>query len=110
MWIKWRRAGAEVAFQGEDGFRIDRSTPMAPSSRPRERGSASWPSSRSSCECLLCELELQRADVKRVTHLGIVERGEAKFVSTVQIVELDVVLAAGHKFARQHDAPLAVVP
>src|SRR5262245_44696032 len=80
---------------------------MARGSWPRER---SWPSSRSSCECLLCELELQRADVKRVAHLGIVERGEAELVRAVQIVELDVVLAAGHKLARQYDAPLAVVP
>src|SRR5262245_51936 len=40
----------------------------------------------------------------------MVERGEAKLVTTVQIVELDVVLAAGHKLARQHDAPFAVVP
>src|SRR5262245_31775345 len=103
-----RRGGG--CFSGEDGFRIDRSTPMAPSSRPRERGSASWPSSRSSCECLLCELELQRADVKRVTHLGIVKGGEAELVGAVQIVELDVILAAGHKLARQYDAPLAVAP
>jgi len=49
---------------------------------------------------LLCELELQGAKMDRVAHLGIVERGQAKLVRAAQIVELDVVLAAGHKLAR----------
>src|SRR6516162_8527624 len=82
----------------------------ARSSRPREGGVPSWPAPQVIAPGLLCELELQCADVERVAHLGIVECGEAKLVRAVQIVELDVVLAAGHKLAGQHDAPLAVVP
>ena len=59
---------------------------------------------------LLRELELQRTHMKRVAHLGVVERGEAELIVAVEIVELHIGLAAGHELARYDRGPLAVVP
>src|SRR5262245_38091089 len=59
---------------------------------------------------LLGELELQRADMKRVSHLGVVEHRNAEFVRAVELVELDVEPAASHELARHDRGPLAVLP
>jgi hypothetical protein len=58
---------------------------------------ASCPSSDTSL--LLGKLQLQGSDLERVPHLCIVERRQTELVGAIEIVELHVVLAAGHELA-----------
>src|SRR6266536_1999753 len=59
---------------------------------------------------LLGELQLQRPRVERMPYLCVVERREPEGVLCVELVELDIELAARDELARQHCGPDAVLP
>lgn len=61
------------------------------------------------CENSLGELELQSSGVLRAANLRVIERGETERILGVQVLELDVVLAAGHQLARNDERVLAVL-
>ena len=48
---------------------------------------------------LFGELQMQRTHMIRVTNLRIVERRKTEVISAIELVELHIVLTAGHEFA-----------
>src|SRR4051812_15607385 len=83
---------------------------------PKRKGSRCVSSLCIWCACfwpgrsLLRELHLQCVVGNRMAHLRIVEGRHAEVVRLGGVVELDVVLAAGHELACDLERPFAVLP
>ena len=65
-------------------------------------GSATGPHvqlQRASLLLLLCELQMERTHIVGVTNLRIIECCKPEVIRIPELVELHIVLAAGHEFA-----------